>query len=64
MKELRVGDVSLYTEDNDSWNELIKVIKKANKAYLKAIKEIETERKESWIRKLFRKIQKSLRPQE
>jgi len=56
MKELTVGDVSLYTEDNDSWNELIKVIKKANKTYLKAIKEIEDERKESWIRKLFKKL--------
>jgi len=56
MKELTVGDVSLYTEDNDSWNELIKVIKKANKAYLKAIKEIEAERKESWIRRIVRKL--------
>lgn len=38
MKELIVGDIAIYTEDDDSWDDLIKVVKKANKACLETIK--------------------------
>ena len=57
MKELVVGDVSVYSEDNDSWDDLIKVLKKANKAYLESIKEIRPTRKQSWIKKILNKIE-------
>lgn len=56
MKELIVGDVSVYSEDADSWDDLIKVVRKANKAYLGCIKDLESvKKKESWIKKLLRK---------
>jgi len=55
MKELTVGDISVYSEDDDSWDELIKVIKKANKAYLQSLREIEASRKASWLSKLLKK---------
>ena len=51
MKELIVGDVSVYSEDGDSWDELIKVIRKANKAYLDSLKDVQVQ-KTSWINKL------------
>jgi len=55
MKELVVGDISVYSEDGDSWDDLIKVVKKANKAYLESIIDLEPLKKESWIKRLLRK---------
>jgi len=54
MKELAVGDISIYSEDGDSWDDLIKVVKKANKIYLECIKDLKPS-KESWIKRLLRK---------
>ncbi len=51
MKELIVGDVSVCSEDGDSWDELIKVIRKANKAYLDSLKDVQVQ-KTSWVTKL------------
>ena len=55
MKELVVGDIAVYTEDGDSWDDLIKVVKKANKVYLECIEDLEPVKKESWIKRLLRK---------
>ena len=55
MKELVIGDIAVYTEDGDSWDDLIKVVKKANKAYLESIIDLEPVKKESWIKRLLRK---------
>ena len=55
MKELVVGDILIYSEDEDSWDDLIKVVKKANKAYLECIKDLEPVKKESWIKRLLKK---------
>ena len=41
MKELSIGDISIISEDNDEWDELIKVVKKLNKAYLKSFQKKE-----------------------
>jgi hypothetical protein len=60
MKELTVGDISVYSEDDDSWDELIKVIKKANKAYLQSLREIETSPRESWLKSLIRNKGRSI----
>lgn len=56
MKELIVGDISVYSEDNDSWDDLIKVVKKANKAYSESIRDSKTPHKKSLIKKLQKKI--------
>ena len=56
MKAITIGEISIYSEDGDTWEDLIKVIKKANKEYTETIKEIETMRKETWIRKILRKF--------
>ena len=53
MKELIVGDVSVCSEDGDSWDDLIKVVKKANKAYLESIRDLKLG-KESWIKRLLK----------
>ena len=55
MKELIIGDVAVYSEDGDSWDELIKVVKKASKAYLESIPDIKPT-KETWIEKIKRKL--------
>ena len=55
MKEIVVGDVGVYSEDEDSWDDLIKVVKKANKAYLESIIDLEPVKKESWTKRLLRK---------
>jgi hypothetical protein len=55
MKELIVRDISVYSEDGDTWDDLIKVVKKANKAYLECIKDLEPVKKESWIKRLLKK---------
>ena len=55
MKELIVADVSVISEDGDSWEDLIKVVKRANKAYLESIRELNQGRIERWIRKLLKK---------
>jgi len=55
MKELKVGDIVIYSEDGDSWDDLIKVVKKANKAYLESIIDLEPVKRESWIKRLLRK---------
>jgi formate dehydrogenase maturation protein FdhE len=52
MKELVVGDISVYSEDGDSWDDLIKVVRKANKAYLESIEDLRSAKKKSWIKKL------------
>ena len=46
----------MYTEDEDSWQDLIKVVKRANKAYLDSFKDSESVKKESWIQKLKKKL--------
>ena len=38
----------------DTWDELIKVIKKTNKAYTDAVKEKNPAKKVTWITKIFR----------
>lgn len=55
MKELKVGDIVIYSEDGDSWDDLIKVVKKANKAYFECIMGLEPVKKEPWIKKVLRK---------
>lgn len=56
MKEITIGDISIYSEDGDTWEDLIKVIRKANKEYLETIKQIEAMKKETWIRKIIRQF--------
>ncbi len=56
MKEITIGDISIYSEDGDTWEDLIKVIRKANKTYIETIKEIEGMKKETWIKKIFRQL--------
>jgi len=51
MKELVIGDIAIYTEDGDSWDDLIKVVKKANQAYLECIKDLKP-KKEKWVERL------------
>ena len=55
MKELVVGDIAVYSEDGDNWDDLIKVVKKANKAYLECVIDLEPVKKEPWIKRLLRK---------
>ncbi len=33
MKQITIGDVCIYSEDDDTWDDLIRVVRKANKAY-------------------------------
>jgi hypothetical protein len=60
MKELIVGDIAVYTEDGDTWDDLIEVVRKADKAYLETSRPAN---KEPWpqklLGKLFRAIKKS-----
>ena len=55
MKEIIIGDTSVYSEDGDTWNDLIKVISKANKAYQKSITESQP-KKRSIIKAILKKI--------
>lgn len=56
MKELIVGDIAVYSEDGDSWEDLIEVVKKVNKAYMDWILEPDKEEKKSLIQKLKKKF--------
>jgi len=51
MKEITVGDISIYSEEGESWEELIKVIRKANKAYRNSLEKPE---KKTWINRLLK----------
>ena len=52
MKELKIGEISIYSEEGDSWDELLRVAKKAKKIYIDSIKALER----SWIKRMFSKI--------
>lgn len=63
MKELIVGDISIYSEDDDSWDDLVKVVKKLNRAYLDSMKDPESVKKESWLERMKKRIgDKSILP--
>jgi hypothetical protein len=52
MKELHIGDISIFTDDEDSWDEIIKVVKKVNRAYQDSVK---LKSLKSWIERLIKK---------
>jgi uncharacterized protein YqgV (UPF0045/DUF77 family) len=52
MKQLAIGDILIISEDGDSWDDLIKVVKKANKAYLEYIKEMNSRKKKGSMKEL------------
>lgn len=60
MKELIVGDIAVYSEDGDSWEDLIKVVKKVNKAYIESIIGPAEEGKESLKQKIKNKLRNIL----
>jgi hypothetical protein len=56
MKELTIGDISIASEDNDTWEDLIKVVEKLNKAYLKSFQKKEMSIIKKLITKIFRNV--------
>ncbi len=60
MKELRVGDVAVYTEDDDNWDDLVKVVRKANKAYLDGLDPAGQKKRQRFAQKLEKWVKKKL----
>ena len=52
MRQIQIGEILVQSEEGDSFDELLKVVKKAKKIYIDSIKDLET----SCIKKLLRKI--------
>jgi hypothetical protein len=51
MKSITIGDIHLYTEDGDTWEDLIQVIRKANQTFIGKSKK--PTRIEKFLRKIF-----------
>jgi len=60
MKQITIGDVSIYSEDEDTWDDLIRVVRKANKAYLDSLFHSKPPSKVSWVRKMRQKVRSLL----
>ena len=45
MKELIVGDIAIYTEEGDSWEDILRVIRKASEIYMDSVRSMEPKRK-------------------
>jgi hypothetical protein len=60
MKQITIGDVSIYSEDEDTWEDLIRVVRKANKAYMECVYSPRQIKKESWLRKLIKRTKRKL----
>ena len=60
MKQITIGDVSLYSEDEDTWDDLIRVVRKANKAYLGSLNLTEQKKREPFAHKLEKWVKKTL----
>ena len=56
MKELIVGDVSVCSEDGDSWESLLEVAKKAKKIYVEILKELNMEKSDPKVIQAIRKV--------
>ena len=53
MKQISIADITIYSEDGDTWEDLIQVIKKAGKAYTEGAKQKE---KEPLLQKILKAI--------
>ncbi len=60
MKQITIGDVSLYSEDEDTWDDLIRVVRKANKAYLDSLNLTGQKKRELFPQKLEKWVKKKL----
>lgn len=53
MKELIIGDITVISEDNDTWEDLIKIVGKLNRTYLESFQKKEKSLIKRLIRRLF-----------
>jgi predicted RNA-binding protein YlxR (DUF448 family) len=56
MKHITIGDICVYSEDEDTWDDLIRVVRKANKAYVDSLFDSRLSSRVSWIKKVKQKV--------
>ena len=60
MKQITIGDISIYSEDENTWGDLIRVVRKANKAYLDSLNLTGQKKREPFAQKLEKWVKKKL----
>lgn len=60
MKHITIGDVCVYSEDEDTWEDLIRVVRKANKAYVDSLNLTGQKKREPFAQKLKKWVKKKL----
>jgi hypothetical protein len=60
MKHITIGDICVYSEDEDTWEDLIRVVRKANKAYVDSLNLTGQKKREPYTQKLEKWVEKKL----
>lgn len=60
MKQIIIGDLSIYSEGEDTWEDLIRVVRKANKAYLNSLNFTGQKKREPFAQKLEKWVKNKL----
>lgn len=53
MKEIVIGDITIYSEDDDIWEDLIKIIRKVNPVYAERIRQAQKAEEKSFLKRIL-----------